>query len=131
VRSYIDRLLEETRREQKVRTLFGRVRPIPDMQSRNANLRGFAERTAVNTPLQGTAADLIKIAMIRIDQRLREENFATRMTLQVHDELLFDVPEKEVEQVKQLVRHEMETVIKLKVPVLVDCGVGPNWRDLK
>jgi DNA polymerase I len=131
VRSYIDRLLEETRREQKVRTLFGRVRPIPDMQSRNANLRGFAERTAVNTPLQGTAADLIKIAMIKIDQRLREENFATRMTLQVHDELLFDVPEKEVEQVKQLVRHEMETVIQLKVPVVVDCGVGPNWRDLK
>jgi DNA polymerase I len=131
VRTYIDRLLEETRTEQKVRTLFGRVRPIPDMQSRNANLRGFAERTAVNTPLQGTAADLIKIAMIRIDQRLREENFATRMTLQVHDELLFDVPEKEVEQVKQLVRHEMETVIELKVPVVVDCGVGPNWRDLK
>jgi len=131
VRSYIDRLLEETRREQKVRTLFGRVRPIPDMQSRNANLRGFAERTAVNTPLQGTAADLIKIAMIRIDQRLREEKFAARMTLQVHDELLFDVPEKEVEQLKQLVRHEMETVIQLKVPVLVDCGVGPNWRDMK
>jgi DNA polymerase-1 len=131
VRSYIDRLLEETRTEQKVRTLFGRVRPIPDMQSRNANLRGFAERTAVNTPLQGTAADLIKIAMIRIDRRLREDNFATRMTLQVHDELLFDVPEKEVEQVKQLVRHEMETVIQLKVPVVVDCGVGPNWRDLK
>ena len=131
VRTYIDRLLEETRTEQKVRTLFGRVRPIPDMQSRNANLRGFAERTAVNTPLQGTAADLIKIAMIRIDQRLREEKFTTRMTLQVHDELLFDVPEKEVEQIKQLVRHEMETVIELKVPVVVDCGVGPNWRDLK
>ncbi|HET6217284.1 MAG TPA: DNA polymerase I [Acidobacteriaceae bacterium] len=131
VRSYIDRLLEETRREQRVRTLFGRVRPIPDMQSRNANLRGFAERTAVNTPLQGTAADLIKIAMIRIDRRLREENFASRMTLQVHDELLFDVPDKEVEQVKQLVRHEMETVIELKVPVVVDCGAGPNWRDMK
>jgi DNA polymerase-1 len=131
VRSYIDRLLEETRREQRVRTLFGRVRPIPDMQSRNANLRGFAERTAVNTPLQGTAADLIKIAMIRIDRRLKEEKFAARMTLQVHDELLFDVPEKEVEQVKQLVRHEMETVIELKVPVVVDCGAGLNWRDMK
>jgi DNA polymerase-1 len=131
VRSYIDRLLEETRREQRVRTLFGRVRPIPDMQSRNANLRGFAERTAVNTPLQGTAADLIKIAMIRIDRRLREEKLATRMTLQVHDELLFDVPEREVEQVKTFVRHEMESVIQLKVPVLVDCGVGPNWRDMK
>ncbi len=131
VRSYIDRLLEETRKEQKVRTLFGRVRPIPDMQSRNANLRGFAERTAVNTPLQGTAADLIKIAMIRIDRRLREENFAAKMTLQVHDELLFDVPEKEVDQLKQLVKHEMETVIALKVPIVVDCGAGPNWRDLK
>jgi DNA polymerase-1 len=131
VRSYIDRLLEETRQEQKVRTLFGRVRPIPDMQSRNANLRGFAERTAVNTPLQGTAADMIKIAMIRIDQHLREQKLATRMTLQVHDELLFDVPEKEVERVKELVRHEMETVVQLKVPVVVDCGVGPNWRDLK
>ena len=131
VRSYIDRLLEETRREQKVRTLFGRVRPIPDMQSRNANLRGFAERTAVNTPLQGTAADLIKIAMIRIDRRLQEEKFAARMTLQVHDELLFDVPEREVDPLKQLVKHEMETVIELKVPIVVDCGSGPNWRDLK
>jgi DNA polymerase-1 len=114
-----------------VRTLFGRVRPIPDMQSRNANLRGFAERTAVNTPLQGTAADLIKIAMIRIAGRLGKEKLEAKMTLQVHDELLFDVPEREVEQVKQLVRHEMETVIELKVPVVVDCGVGPNWRDLK
>jgi DNA polymerase I len=131
VRAYIDRLLEETRREQKVRTLFGRVRPIPDMQSRNANLRGFAERTAVNTPLQGTAADLIKIAMIRIDQKLKEQKLKSRMTLQVHDELLFDVPEKEVEKVKKLVRHEMETVIELKVPILVDCGAGPNWRDIK
>jgi DNA polymerase-1 len=131
VRAYIDRLLEETRKEQKVRTLFGRVRPIPDMQSRNANLRGFAERTAVNTPLQGTAADLIKIAMIRIDRRLREEKFAAKMTLQVHDELLFDVPESEVEKVKQMVQHEMETVIALKVPIVVDCGAGPNWRDLQ
>jgi DNA polymerase I len=131
VRRYIDQLLEETRREQRVRTLFGRVRPIPDMQSRNANLRGFAERTAVNTPLQGTAADLIKIAMIRIDRRLREEELQAKMTLQVHDELLFDVPEKDVEQVKKLVRHEMETVIELKVPIVVDCGAGPNWRDMK
>jgi DNA polymerase-1 len=131
VRRYIDQLLEETRREQRVRTLFGRVRPIPDMQSRNANLRGFAERTAVNTPLQGTAADLIKIAMIRIDRRLKEEKLQSKMTLQVHDELLFDVPKKEVDQIKELVRHEMETVIELKVPIVVDCGAGPNWRDLK
>jgi len=114
-----------------VKTLFGRVRPIPDIQSRNANLRGFAERTAVNTPLQGTAADLIKLAMIRIDRRLAEEKLKSVMTLQVHDELLFDVPEDEVEQVTAMVKHEMEHVIELKVPVVADCGVGANWRDLK
>ncbi|MBV8672272.1 MAG: DNA polymerase I [Acidobacteriaceae bacterium] len=131
VRAFIDRLLEETRREQKVRTIFGRVRPIPDIQSRNANLRGFAERTAVNTPLQGTAADIIKVAMIRIDRSLTERKLKTRMTLQVHDELLFDVPEAEVDQVRELVKHELENVIELKVPLVADVGVGPNWRDLK
>lgn len=131
VRAYIDHLLEEVRREQRVRTLFGRVRPIPDIQSRNANLRGFAERTAVNTPLQGTAADLIKLAMIRIDRRLSEEQLKSVMTLQVHDELLFDVPEGEAEQVQALVKQEMEHVIELKVPIVADCGIGANWRDLK
>jgi DNA polymerase-1 len=130
VRAYIDHVLEETRREQKTRTVFGRVRPIPDIQSRNANLRGFAERTAVNTPLQGTAADLIKLAMIRIDRILTEEKLKTRMTLQVHDELVFDTPQHEVERVRTLVRHEMEHVIELKVPLVADVGVGPNWRDL-
>jgi len=131
VREYIDRVLDEVRREQRVRTLFGRVRPIPDIQSRNANLRGFAERTAVNTPLQGTAADLIKLAMIRIDRRFAEEKLKTVMTLQVHDELLFDVAEDEAEQVQALVKHEMEHVIELKVPIVADCGIGSNWRDLK
>ncbi len=131
VRVYIDRLLDEVRHEQRVKTLFGRVRPIPDIQSRNANLRGFAERTAVNTPLQGTAADLIKLAMIRIDRRLVDEKLKSVMTLQVHDELLFDVPEDEAVQVQALVKHEMEHVIELKVPIVADCGIGANWRDLK
>ncbi len=131
VRAYIDRVLEETRREQRVRTLFGRVRPIPDIQSRNANLRGFAERTAVNTPLQGTAADLIKIAMIRIDRRMKEEDLQTWMTLQVHDELLLDVPEHEVDRARQLVEREMENVIELRVPIVVKAGVGLNWRDIQ
>jgi DNA polymerase I len=131
VRVYIDRLLDEVRHEQRVKTLFGRVRPIPDIQSRNANLRGFAERTAVNTPLQGTAADLIKLAMIRIDRRLADEKLKSVMTLQVHDELLFDVPEDEAVQVQALVKHEMEHVIELKVPIVADCGIGANWRDLK
>jgi DNA polymerase-1 len=130
VRSFIDRTLEQVRRTQSVRTLFGRVRPIPDIVSRNANMRGFAERTAVNTPLQGTAADLIKLAMIRIAAELRERNLGTRMILQVHDELVFDVPEKEVAEVRVLVQQAMEHVVELKVPIVAGIGVGPNWRDL-
>ncbi len=130
VRDFIDRTLEQTRRDQNVKTLFGRVRPIPDINSKNANLRGFAERTAVNTPLQGTAADLIKLAMIRIDKALRDRGMNSRMTLQVHDELVFEVPEAEIDVVRSLVREEMEKVHPLIVPLLVEIGVGPNWRDL-
>ncbi len=131
VRAFIDRTLEEARREGKVKTLFGRVRPIPDINGKNANLRGFAERTAVNTPLQGTAADLIKIAMIRIDAALRERGLKSRMTLQVHDELVFEVPEAEIEAMRTLVREQMEKVHSLTVPLLVEIGVGKNWRDLE
>ena len=131
VRAFIDRTLDEARREGKVKTLFGRVRPIPDINSKNANLRGFAERTAVNTPLQGTAADLIKIAMIRIDAALREQRLKSRMTLQVHDELVFEVPEAEIEMMRTLVREQMEKVHPLTVPLLVEIGVGANWRDLQ
>jgi DNA polymerase-1 len=130
VRAFIDRTLEQTRQDQSVKTLFGRVRPIPDINSKNANLRGFAERTAVNTPLQGTAADLIKLAMIRIDKSLRDRTMNSRMTLQVHDELVFEVPEAEIDIVRSLVREEMEKVHPLIVPLLVEIGVGPNWRDL-
>jgi DNA polymerase I len=130
VRAFIDKTLEEARRELKVKTLFGRARPIADINSKNANQRGFAERTAVNTPLQGTAADLIKIAMIRIDAALRERGLKSRMTLQVHDELVFEVPENEVEIMKPLVREHMERVHELAVPLLVEMGIGPNWRDL-
>jgi DNA polymerase-1 len=130
VRAFIDKTLEEARRDLKVKTLFGRVRPIPDINSKNANQRGFAERTAVNTPLQGTAADLIKVAMIRIDAALRDRGLKSRMTLQVHDELVFEIPEKEVETMQSLVREHMERAHELTVPLLVEMGVGPNWRDL-
>jgi DNA polymerase I len=130
VRRFIDKTLEEARRDNHVKTLFGRVRPIPDISSKNANLRGFAERTAVNTPLQGTAADLIKLAMIRIDAALGERDMKSRMTLQVHDELVFEVPEAEVDIMRSLVREEMEQVHALAVPLLVEIGIGPNWRDL-
>jgi DNA polymerase I len=130
VRKFIDNTLEEARREMKVRTLFGRVRPIPDINSKNTNQRGFAERTAVNTPLQGTAADLIKVAMIRIDDALRQRELRSRMTLQVHDELVFEVPEQEIDVMQSLVREYMEKAHGLAVPLYVEIGVGPNWRDL-
>ena len=130
VRSFIDKTLAEARRDLKVKTLFGRIRPIPDINSKNANQRGFAERTAVNTPLQGTAADLIKIAMIRIDAALQERGLKSRMTLQVHDELVFEVPENEIDEMKTLVREQMEKAHALTVPLQVDIGVGQNWRDL-
>ncbi|MGA7589751.1 MAG: DNA polymerase I, partial [Candidatus Sulfotelmatobacter sp.] len=130
VRAFIDKTLEEARRDLKVKTLHGRVRPIPDINSKNANQRGFAERTAVNTPLQGTAADLIKVAMIRIDA-LQERGLKSRMTLQVHDELVFEVPENEVDAMQSLVREHMEKVHALAVPLQVEMSIGPNWRDLE
>jgi DNA polymerase-1 len=131
VQAFIEKTLEATRREGAVRTLFGRLRPIPDIESRNPNQRGFAERTAVNTPLQGTAADLIKLVMIALDRKLTERNLKTRMVLQVHDELLFDVPNEETEEIEEMVRAEMEGVVKLHVPLVADLAFGPNWRDLK
>jgi DNA polymerase-1 len=131
VQSFIEKTLEETRKTGSVRTLFGRVRPIPDIESRNPNQRGFAERTAINTPLQGTAADLIKLAMISIDRQLTERALKTRMVLQVHDELLFEVPASEAAEVEELVRAEMEGVVKLNVPLIADLKSGPNWRDMK
>jgi len=131
VRAFIDRTLETVRRDQAVRTYFGRVRPIPDIASRNPNQRGFAERTAINTPLQGTAADLIKLAMIRIDAEIAKRKLRSRMTLQIHDELLFDVIPSEAEELQTLVKHEMEHVAEFSVPILAEVALGPNWRDIK
>jgi len=131
VRAFIDATLEQTRGDGKVKTLFGRVRPIPDINSKNATQRGFAERTAVNTPLQGTAADLIKLAMIRTDEEIRKRGLTSRMTLQVHDELVFEVPESEVDAMKPLVREHMEEAHPLVVPLVADIGIGRNWRDLE
>jgi DNA polymerase-1 len=130
VQAFIEKTLAATRQTGSVRTLFGRIRPIPDIESRNPNQRGFAERTAINTPLQGTAADLIKLAMISIDRKLIERALKTRMLLQVHDELLFEVPAEETAEVESIVRTEMEGAVKLNVPLVADLGFGPNWRDL-
>lgn len=131
VKRYLDGLLEETRKSGVATTLFGRTRPIPEITSPQVQLRNFAERTALNTPLQGTAADLIKLAMIAIARRLREEKFEARMILQVHDELLFEAPAKERAALEKLVRHEMENVHELRVPLAVEVSAGPNWRDLE
>jgi DNA polymerase-1 len=131
VREYIDKTIAEVRKEGSVRTYFGRVRPIPDIESRNQNQRGFAERTAVNSPLQGTAADLIKLAMIAIDRELTARRLKTCMVLQVHDELLFEVPLEESDEVAAIVRQEMEHVVELDVPLVASMDFGANWRDLK
>ncbi|MGA9496471.1 MAG: DNA polymerase, partial [Terriglobales bacterium] len=109
----------------------GRILPIPDINSKNATQRGFAERTAVNTPLQGTAADLIKLAMIQIDKEIQKRELKSRMTLQVHDELVFEVPENEVDTMRRLVREHMEGAHALAVPLIVEIGVGANWRDME
>ena len=131
VRTFIDRTLEQARRDGYVRNLFGRKRPIPDLDSKNPNLRGFAERTAVNTPLQGTAADLIKIAMLRLDAELRARKLEARMTLQVHAALLLEAPIAEADEVKALVKQCMEGACQLSVPMEVEVFSGPNWRDME
>ena len=131
VKKFIESTIAEVRRTGVTRTLLGRERPIPDMNSRNPASRGFAERTAVNSPLQGTAADLIKVAMIRIDRRLREEGYQAAMLLQVHDELVFEAPPEETQKLSAMVKREMEQVYPLEVPMVADIGVGENWRDAK
>ena len=129
VKDYIDTTIENARRDGYVETLLHRRRYLPDINSRNANVRGYAERNAVNAPIQGTAADVIKIAMVRIADRLKREGLKTEMLLQVHDELNFNVPMDEVDRVKALVREEMEGAMKLSVPLRVDIGVGQNWLE--
>jgi DNA polymerase-1 len=131
VKEWLARQVAEVRQLGFTRTLFGRIRQIPEISSPQPNMRNFAERTAMNTPLQGTAADLIKLAMIEIDRRLTDEEFASRMILQVHDELLFEGPESEMPKLKKLVKEVMEHVHELRVPLVVEMKVGPNWRDMK
>jgi DNA polymerase-1 len=131
VRQYRDGIIEEARRTEIVRTLLGRMRRIPDMHSRDYNARGFAERTAINTPLQGSAADLIKLAMIRADRSLKDQNMAARLILQVHDELVLEAPQAEVPQAALLLRKAMEQCFQLRVPLVATVAAGANWRDLE
>jgi len=131
VKEYLEKSLAEARKTGMTRTMFGRTRPVPEITSTQFNLRNFAERTALNTPLQGTAADLIKMAMIHIARELAEQKFKARMILQVHDELLFETPHEELDRLSKLVKKAMENVQKLAVPLVVDVKAGPNWRDMK
>ncbi len=129
IRRYIDDTLASARRNGCVETLFGRRRYLPDINSGSAALRSIAERNAVNAPIQGTAADIIKLAMIGVDRQLREGGFRSRMVLQIHDELLLEVPSSEIEAVRSMLTDRMENVVKLSVPLTVECNYGKNWLD--
>jgi len=131
IRRFLDSQVGFAREHGYVQTLFGRRRYIPELRERNFSIRAFGERTAANSPIQGSAADLIKIAMIRIDHGLRETRVAGKMLLQVHDELVFEVPTEELETVQSFVRREMESAAELAVPLVVDIGVGKNWLETK
>jgi DNA polymerase-1 len=131
VRSFLDRQVELAREQGYVETLFGRRRYIPEIRDKNFNLRSFAERTSQNTPLQGSAADLIKRAMIAVHRALPAAGLRARLLLQVHDELVVEAPVEEVERAAALLREHMEGAAELSVPLVVDVGVGDNWRDAK
>jgi DNA polymerase-1 len=130
VKKFLERQIAETRKSGFTKALFGRIRPISEINSPQPNMRNFAERTAMNTPMQGAAADLIKLAMIEMDKRLQKD-FKSKMILQVHDELLFEGPQDEIPRLTKVVKEVMENVYELRVPLLVDTKIGCNWRDMK
>lgn len=121
--------IQSAKEKGYIETIFKRKRFLPDINSHNAVVRGYAERNAINAPIQGSAADIIKVAMIRIYQRFQEENIRSKMILQVHDELNFNVYPEEKERVQQIVLTEMESAYQMKVPLKADCGWGKNWLE--
>jgi DNA polymerase-1 len=129
VKAFIDQTIETARRTKQTSTLMGRIRLLPDIDSRNHNVRQFAERTAVNTPIQGTAADLIKLAMIAVDRQLREASRHAVMLLSVHDEIVLEVPPPEIDAVSAMVQTTMEGIWELAVPLKVNLAVGDNWNE--
>ncbi|HBC38231.1 MAG TPA: DNA polymerase I, partial [Porphyromonadaceae bacterium] len=129
VKRYMDESIADAREKGYVETVLGRKRFLADINSKNAVVRGYAERNAINAPIQGSAADIIKVAMIRIFNRLEKEGLQSKMILQVHDELNFNVPANELERMKKIVVEEMENAYKLRVPLKTDCGVGDNWLE--
>ena len=131
VRRYMEEVPVRAREHGYVRSIYGRIRPLPGITDRNANIRKAAEREAINMPIQGTASDIVKIAMLKVDEEFKRAGLASRLLMQVHDELLVEVPEKEVPQVTEILKHEMETAVSLDVPLVADVGVGDNWMDAK
>lgn len=131
VKEYMERIVREAKDQGYVETLYHRRRYLPDINSRNYNIRSFAERTAINTPIQGSAADILKIAMIELDKRLKETGLQATMLLQVHDELVFEVPEKELESLDKLVKKVMEQAVSLHVPLITDSSWGKTWYEAK
>lgn len=129
VKEYMEKSIEEAKARGYILTAFGRRRYLPDISSRNAVVRGYAERNAINAPIQGTAADIIKLAMIAIDRRFETEGLRSKMILQVHDELNFSVLPEEAELVQNIVVEEMEKAFKMSVPLIADCGSGLNWLE--
>ena len=131
VRRYMEEVPVRAREHGYVRSIYGRIRPLPGITDRNANIRKAAEREAINMPIQGTASDIVKIAMLKVDEEFKRAGLASRLLMQVHDELLVEVPEKEVPKVTEILKHEMETAVSLDVPLVADVGVGDNWMDAK
>jgi DNA polymerase-1 len=127
VEKYMDEIIDEARRTGGTRTILGRRRMLPDLRSKNFRLRSAAERVARNTPIQGSAADVMKIAMVRIQKQLEDESFESRMLLTVHDELVFEAPDAEKERLEKLVVDHMQNAMELEVPLVVDHGWGPTW----
>src|SRR3712207_4092046 len=122
---------ERAREHGYVRSIYGRIRPLPGINDRNGNIRARAEREAINMPIQGTASDIVKIAMLHVDEAFRREGLSARMLMQVHDELLVEAPDEEAERTAEVVRREMEKAVELDVPLLVEIGVADNWMDAK
>jgi DNA polymerase-1 len=131
VRRYMEEVPVRAREHGYVRSIYGRIRPLPGITDRNANIRKAAEREAINMPIQGTASDIVKIAMLKVDEEFKRAGLSARLLMQVHDELLVEVPEKEVSKVTEILKHEMETAVSLDVPLVADVGVGDNWMDAK
>ena len=129
VKLYMERSIKEAKEKKQVETLLGRRRFLRDIDSRNYTLRGFAERNAINSPIQGTAADIIKLAMIAISKWMKDNEIKSKMIMQVHDELVFDVDSSEIDLLSLNIKKIMESVIKIKVPLLVDVGYGKTWLE--